>query len=299
MDIKILIHWDADGICSGVLLREYLEENGIKVKKFLVPPLGLFDIDEEIEKELNKDTILFVCDINFSREIFERLKKKAGFIINFDHHLKKENIKGIIDFRKCLPSTTSVLKDFLGLKENFLVKAGVYGDSPVMKGKIKDFSNLLDTGYKLNSRNMVLRTVNFLWKNRNNPDVVFKAKFLKEAKSKLILEVKRIKRLNFILDNGIYIKKFSSKYNLISEIGRFYASLKKYDAVLLVNTGYIKNKWQFYTRNSKENFNIGKIIDFARKKGYNCGGKDTVMGAIIPYKNGEKFLEETLERLKG
>ena len=125
MDIKILIHWDADGICSGVLLREYLEENGIKVKKFLVPPLGLFDIDEEIEKELNKDTILFVCDINFSKEIFERLKKRAGFIINFDHHLKKENIKGIMHLR-ILSDKKPTIRDAMKIIELLVIMYSLF-----------------------------------------------------------------------------------------------------------------------------------------------------------------------------
>ena len=104
-----MTHWDADGLCSAVLLRRYLENSGFKNIGFLIPPLGEFGIDKSIKKELTSQTVLFVCDLNFGKKIFDFLTSKTAMVVNFDHHNRKEKLKDVLDFSASLPSATPPL----------------------------------------------------------------------------------------------------------------------------------------------------------------------------------------------
>ena len=295
----ILTHWDADGLASAVILRNWLEKSALKPVDFLIPPLGSFSVDEDVMGKINKSTVLFVCDFNLPESEFLRLSETAGLVVSFDHHIKKERLKGIIDFRKQLPSATEVLRDVLNLPSDFFVKVGLAGDSPTAKGKIKNFANLLDVAYKANSRQLVLRVLRALWKNKKNPEKMFELNWLLEKRERIKKEVSKIKKIKGKVISGVLVKHFATKYNVISEAGRALASTGKWKAVILINYGFFRDKTQFYARVPSGGINMAGFINRAKGLGYNCGGKRDVAGAIVPARKIEAFVELCIKFLRG
>ena len=95
--------------------------------------------------------------------------------------------------------------------------------------------------------------------------------------------------------DGVQVKRLDTPYAIISQVTRRLAWDSGNDTIV-VNTGFFDDQDQLYSRSLT--VDMYHLIERAKKKGYNAGGKKDVIGAIIPKTETEKFLAETIEYLK-
>jgi len=292
----IIHHWDCDGICSAALLKGIIESE-------LFVPNDFFLNDEEKKyiKKRNPARIYLVDialpdrDINFLKNVSE--------LYVFDHHKRKEREKNFyIDENS--PSTTFIIKKQYKLKEDFLPVLGAVGDKEekILDTKYKkdvenvleryniDFSQLLkiakllDSNYVLNDFEAVKESVDFVLKNKNNPETILYDEKLNKNLEKIEKEIKN--NLNYSIENNFVLCEIKTEYRIISKIARIL--FKKYPNknILVIN----RKTGNIYVRSKKD---LSFLIENAKKK-YLAGGKRDVCGIILP----ENEINEYVEKIK-
>ena len=88
----------------------------------------------------------------------------------------------------------------------------------------------------------------------------------------------------------IFILKINSRYYIISRVGRRISDKNPDKITVIVNTGFFRDFDQIYIRTNNYPINITEVIEYSVSKGYTAGGKDDVMGIIIPKIDTESFL---------
>jgi hypothetical protein len=98
-----------------------------------------------------------------------------------------------------------------------------------------------------------------------------------------------------VLGRVVY-KEFSSPYYIISRVGRMISS--RYDGYLtiLVNKGFFRDRDQVYIRANGIEFDYRGFIRYALDMGYAAGGKEGVMGVLVPKGETNDFIEYILGR---
>ncbi len=298
----IIYHWDTDGICSASLLYDKYDE-------LFLPKIGnYFLTDKEIEeiKEMGQNEICIV-DFALNEDSLKKLKKIAKIKI-IDHHLTKkidgiEYINPIIEGKdeQKYPSSSWIVNEYLGNKENLLAFLGVVGDweKRIIKTrfykKLKKFMEnnkikfeemlemvkLIDSNYKVGDIEEIKRAV-YILKDMDKEEILNNKKW-KKNKEMVDNEIEKAlngkeKRIGKIL-----IKEIDCKYNVISSVAR--KLWEKNEYVIVINKGYFKNDCQIYVRGK----NIFSLVKLTKK--YVYGGKKNVIGAIIPKKECNEFVK--------
>ncbi len=327
LDLKdkglLIHHWDTDGICSASLLLDFFGKDKIKN---ITPTIGNYYLtDSEIDK-IKKEgyDFIIIADISIPEENILKLKKRTkAEIFIFDHHLQEE-IKEVFHYNpiikgekpKRYPSSTCVINEYLKNPLNLLAILGAIGDigekiknneyifpeieAYLEKTGIKfenllDIVDLIDSNYKVGKKENVEKAVFFLLKNKNSPNKILENEEWNENLNNLKEEIeKNIEITPAYEDDGIVLKKFHSKYNIISTITRDLAWSKGKIAIVM-NKGFFEDEDQIYIRNGK---NLEEILEKARERGYSAGGKKEVIGIVLPKEETEAFLSKILEELK-
>jgi hypothetical protein len=95
--------------------------------------------------------------------------------------------------------------------------------------------------------------------------------------------------------NNTIFKEINTPYNIISTVTRKLA-WNSGKNVIVVNTGFFHDQDQVYVRS---NNNLKKMIERAKAMGFNAGGKNEVLGAIVPKKKRQPFVKEIIDFLEG
>jgi single-stranded DNA-specific DHH superfamily exonuclease len=119
----------------------------------------------------------------------------------------------------------------------------------------------------------------------------------KKNLEQLRMEEKRIEGQTKLEKNGILLYKFSTKYDVISKLARDFVWRKRKRLVVLVNLPPNKDSAQIYCRGNSKLLNSKKLIELARKRGYSAGGKEDVVGIVLPKKDEEIFINEIFDSL--
>ena len=316
--ILIIHHWDTDGLCSGALI---LEQLGDRKAETWTPPLGTFYLTQEhIEYAKGFDNVI-ICDMALPAENVKAVAESAK-VIMFDHH-HQTPIEGITHINPVAhgasgsdyPSNTWVIKEKLGLPLRLHIILGFIGDR---EQKIKDnppfwalvqeymaennvsFDELLelvyriDSSYKVGDRDSVAEAPHLLREYKTREDILGNQKWETNLED---LEIK----LNKVLADapemidGVQLKRLDTPFAIISQVTRKLAWGLGKDTVV-VNTGFFDDQDQMYSRSQTVDYH--DLITRAKERGFNAGGKKDVIGAIIPKKETESFLEETLDYIK-
>ena len=316
--VLLIHHWDTDGICSASLILDHLRREDIVT---WTPPLGTFYLSDEDIKMAQGYPNVIICDMALPAENVQRIAEKSS-VTMIDHH-HQDPIEGIVHINPVAkgvsgeeyPSNTWVIKEHLDLPISLKIILGFVGDR---EQKIKDnppfwdilkefmartgveFDELLelvyriDSSYKVGDRKSVIQAPHQLRKYNNKEDIMKN----NEWKNNLIkLEEKLEKVLSEPPEeiNGVQVKRLDTPYAIISQVTRRLAWGTGKDTVV-VNTGFFPDQDQLYSRSNK--VDMHRLIEQAKKHGYNAGGKKDVIGSIIPKKDTEKFLSETIEYIK-
>jgi len=320
--VLIIHHWDCDGLCSAALLHRYLGKINKDINiEFYLPKIGYYCLAEEDYKFIKgkKLDIIFIVDYALSKGDILELRKIAKDIYLFDHH-RQEKINEVnhinpftednlnsLDF----PSAGWVINKYFGKQQEILSILGSIGDqeekvknNKVVK-KIIERYNLtffdctkivknIDSNYITNNKDGVYWTISFLVdENKNIKSLLDYKKFIGNN-IKIEKEINRILNNDIEIDNNrkVIIKKFSSNYNIISNIARELSKKFPEHLVIVINdNGKISN---IYFRRKKMNINLMPIIDFSHQQGYNCGGKEEVVGVFVPEKKSYKFIKNSV-----
>ncbi len=307
MENLVIHHWDTDGICSATILLKNLDGRA----KTVTPRIGnYFLTDDEIE-EYSTYKKIYIVDIALPENNVERLTSNAKVTI-FDHHSQKP-MKGIDHInpvaygasQEDFPSATWVLKEYFNKEEDLLVILGIVGDN---EHKIKDNKRfhdivqrfckrqsidfdeliqavyLIDSNYKLGDREKVERLPKIIGKMDieeilANEEWNNNIKKLNEEIERIMNDMKSIRRKDSML-----LADINTPYNIISTITRKIA-WSTGENVIVINRGFFEDRDQIYVRSSK---NLNNLIGKIKQQGYNAGGKESVMGSIVPKdKTGE------------
>ena len=304
---KLLIHhWDTDGIASAALLlsKESMDN--------MIPEIGNYFLTEEEIKKSSKYKEIYIVDFALNEDSLKRLIEFANVTI-IDHHLTKKidgatYINPILDGKseEDYPSASWIVNEYIGKEENLLAFLGAVGDweEKLMKirfyKKLEKFMNaknlkfkelhemtyLIDSNYKIGDKKGVEKAAIELAKNGDAASYTLNNKKWHENMKIIEREIENAINADEIKKGNALIKEINSKYNIISTVARKLSSKEKY--VIIVNKSYFPDKAQLYVRGN----NVSFLIEKARKKGYIAGGKKDVMGAIVPLRSIDEFIEK-------
>ncbi len=303
----LLHHWDTDGITSAAI---YIKLDG--EDNLFTPKIGNFYLDSEDFEVVKKADKVVILDMNLPDAV--KLCKYADVYI-YDHHraskveCAKEHYNPYL-MGMMYPSCTTVLMERFSYKPDYLVALGIIGDKGPGAKKIEEWKivekvmssenlregelqlavELLDSSFKLNNRDEVVENVHLVLQG------------IKEVleNDKLHTNLEYIsKEIEMWSDRAEYMGNYMflemrSPYMIISAVTRRIAWSRKKPAIVV---NHKDDRDEFYIRFPNNEHSALPLIELAKKRGYNAGGKDEVMGAILPPGKSKEFVKEVLEVL--
>ncbi len=315
MTTLIVHHWDTDGICSASLVASILEYLGESWKN-LTPPIGLYEFDDRIWREIEGATDVFVVDLNVP-EIVQRIDRKVIFI---DHHVQPKILKHNVEHvnpiiegssEKEYPSASWVVSDYFSLW-SYLSTLGAIGDvgRRVFDWNKKAMELLAEYGLKKEDGMKLSSLIDSNYVVMDRRGVEYAVRVILESEPKELLENERwLRNLSRIerevwraLNNVERSKKFTkiefkSNLNIISKVARKAVWVMGYDVVLAVNRGFGEDG-QIYLRINPKlagSIDIPKIIEELKSRGFNVGGKREVLGLVCP----KERIDEAVRIIEG
>ncbi|KAA0004489.1 single-stranded DNA-specific exonuclease [Euryarchaeota archaeon ex4484_162] len=315
----IIHHWDTDGVCSAAMLLNHLRE--YRLDNFTPQISNYFLTMDEIRRCKGYDFVI-IADMALPEENISQISKNSHVVI-FDHHLQNPlgfvqhfNPVAMGDKPDRWPSATWVVKDFFGGKVDVLTVLGIVGDNEnkirennVFNQVISDFCRennvsfedllkmvyLIDSNYKVRDKEEVERIPHVLKDNMARVEKIILGN-RKWNENFLLLEdeIKKLLENKDLLserDNVLFME-MKTPYVVISTVTRRLAwSTGK--NVVVVNHGFFDNSDQVYVRSN--NLSLNNLIKRVKSYGFNAGGKNNVMGAIVPKNKTDHLLEEVFD----
>jgi hypothetical protein len=234
----------------------------------------------------------------------------------FDHH-ETFPIEGIEQVNPVVtekrpddfPSAGWVINDYFGEPQEILAAIGVVGDkedlaepfvSKILKENnlnmrlARQIVSLIDSNFMMNKRTAVREAVLTIEK-MSDIGRVLEFDEWKENLKILRRELREEMDDGSMKNGGNYlVKELKSSLRIIPKVTRKLS--KKYPKKLIVvinrNDEKIDN---VYFRRREMDVDLGSVVELARSKGYNSGGKQEVAGVYVPKDKTDKFVKEALE----
>ena len=304
----IVHHWDTDGITSAAI---YIRIHG--EDELFTPKIGNFYLDAEDFERVKDSEKVTILDMNLPEA--ERLCDYAEVYI-YDHHratrveCAREHYNPYL-MGVMYPSCTTVLMERFSYPPDYLVALGILGDKGPDAKKIEEWKivekvmhheklsldalllavELLDSSFKMNDRKEVIDNVHLVLKGIR--DVIESEKLHRNLEF-ISREIETWSRK--AEDRGKYMYlEMRSPYMIISSVTRRIAWGMKKPAVVV---NHKDDRDEFYIRFPNSESSALHLIEMAKSLGYNAGGKEEVMGAVLPRGKGKEFASQILEVLK-
>jgi single-stranded DNA-specific DHH superfamily exonuclease len=311
--VLIIFHWDKDGVSSAALITQYLEKFGKFDIQYAVPEIGTYHIPRIRRKDFS---IVFIVDYSVPEQDITGLLKLVNVpIVIYDHHLrdpiKVDNVyyynpvaEG--DSGMNWPSCTWVLKEMLDIEMSDIVLLGIAGDMEdrFIPGGFKRFpkiesyldrgdrdyldyvnaKDLIDIHYKANDRDAVSKMPLEILRLKGDPVKIMDQQDWCERQRSHFMELRGIligKEPQEIVDKiGVYY--INTDKDIISTVTRRLSAGTKDSYVMVINTGFFKDKAQIYVRQAGKNKESVEIFkNMAESLGAQAGGKEDVAGIIM------------------
>jgi hypothetical protein len=273
----------------------------------------------ELGNCVDNDFIIIV-DLSLPVTNIEYLKDRTQVLI-FDHHLG-DIIPGVFHHNPVIkdgdpehyPSTSWIVNDYLSQEPNLFAFLGVIGDHEYNvehngylypnlvayceknKCTLDDLMNmagLIDSNYKIGSKQAVENAPYVLF-DVTDPFDIFKIQTWQQNRQLLEHELEQqLKNPGKTIDD-IIVKNINTPYNLISTVTRTLAWKYQKDTIV-INTGFFDDENQLYARSVHTD--MQPMIRRGKQRGYKCGGKKEVLGAIISKSETDGFVKELLTYL--
>ena len=322
--VLIIHHWDTDGICSTSLLKDELK--GAEVKN-RVPRIGSYRVSQRILDEAadNWDAII-VVDIRLPNEDFKTIQEVADCkVLLFDHHLGKTP-SGVVRLQPAheetipsvWPSTSWLVKETLGLPPSLRSMLGVVGDRGSIelaegherdeamqflsnKGldekDLREITDLLDSNSRVGEESLVEEAVAEVSRLGENARALLTHPVWTRNARNLEIEICRQLEPPSEAYDGVAVKKFDSRFDIVSAVARKLAWSGRWRVVVAANEGFLPDQEQVYVRRGTDTIDAPAIIEMAHQRGYSAGGKEEVVGIVVPKSHADEFLQQLVSKL--
>ncbi len=303
----IVHHWDTDGIASAAM---YIKLHG--EDELFTPKIGNFYLDAEDFEYVRKAARIVILDMNLPEAT--RLCEHAELYI-YDHHRAAKVECAREHYNPFLlgmnyPSCTTVLMERFSYEPDYLVALGIVGDKGPDAQKIPEWyivenvmkkesitlndlllaAELLDSSFRMNKRDEVVDNVHLVLHGIHE---VLEEESLHRNLELISREVELWTRR--AEDRGRYMYlEMQSPYMIISAVTRRIAWGSGKPALVI---NHKSDRDEFYIRFPNGEYSALNLIQKVKRLGYNAGGKEEVMGAILPKGEGSRFASQILEVL--
>lgn len=315
----LMYHWDTDGIACAALFLDYIKEVSPDTEVVLMHPTinNYFLTEREFTHvdALDVDGML-TTDINYPLDVIERLERLVPNVFVFDHHSQTANIDrpGMQDTE--YPGCSMMVNDYLMKPLSLTAVLGMVGDQedrikertdffPQIEEMMKEhdlsfddvqqITKLLDTMYIVGESEGLEYAIELL---RKDPKAALTDERLLANEKRIHEEYSRecAKEMKD-LGTGMLYMRIESDLSLISEVTR--AKAKEHPDNIIITDQSWGELASFYVRRRNAPIDLGIVVDAAREKGYNAGGKPEVAGVVIPTADLDTFRSEVEALIKG
>jgi oligoribonuclease NrnB/cAMP/cGMP phosphodiesterase (DHH superfamily) len=315
---KVLLvhHWDTDGLASAALLLDAIAEWSPATQVVLMHPTinnyFLTMTEYEYADSVRPDLIV-VVDLNFPLDVFEQLEKVAQVFV-FDHHVQTAKIDRPGLQSVVYPGCSMLLNDYLMKPLSLVGVMGMVGDQedrikdrsdfyPQVEEMMKQYdvtfdeilwmTKFLDTMYMIGDDEGLVYAIELL---RTNPAGAL-------TDERLLNNHKELSEaLNEVLSQpmqeiGPFIRylPIQTDYSLTSEVTR--AKSRQYPDEVIITDQVRGEDATLYVRRRRAPIDLSCVVDLARKKGFNAGGKPEVAGVVLPSRALDAFRQEVVALL--
>lgn len=314
----IIHHWDTDGLCSAAELLNYCQKRwpDKKIDTF-VPTITNYYLTEQQYTYLQKQGYDFVmtCDINFQADTINRLAElfpKQAFI--FDHH-HQTPYTNVHYYNEPYPSCAAYICAALQQPYSLTAVMAIVGDReesiqkdpkfyPIVQegmaehgltfSQLLDVRRLIDSNYIVEDYAGMITTIELL---RHDPlavltDVTLQSNVQRMGNEIDILTTVTPKQVtDLIMEFTI-----NTHMNLLSQMTRHWS--RQYPDNIIITHQFQHEQYNCYMRRRTASVDMRSMISYARSLGLNAGGKEEVVGIIIPDGKFDYFFPKLVDQLK-
>lgn len=319
-EVLIIPHWDIDGIASAAMVIRHACPDA----EIYIPPIARYQIPEDELWQVSGMRPVLLLDLSIGRSEVEKILRASGsrVIIVDHHHCAEAQPSGVAVYGRdgADPSNTLLLSRLLGLEQpSLLVALGIVGDvgdrglgeeeAKIVKEvcdrhgitleDLRTICRLVDANYIVGDRLAVKDAIYELVIHGEEPSSLLENPLWRRRLRMVDEEVARVLSEGHEVVGNVVLKRFSSRFCVISRVGREVAKQNPDRVCIVVNTGLFDDVDQVYIRTMRDDVDIRPLIEEALRRGYVAGGKREVMGALVPKAETEAFVEEAVRRLGG
>lgn len=314
----IIHHWDTDGIVSAALLLTYLHEHypDKKVELF-VPTITNYYLTEEQFAYFKQQGYQFAltCDINFPEETVNGLAETfPNQTYMFDHH-HQTPYTNVHYFNEPHPACASYINDLLGFSNTIQSVIAIVGDreeaiqqdatyfprvQEVMEKYGLTFTQLLEARQLIDSNYIV----------DNYAGMADTVQLVKDDPLAILTDVRLRENVTTInetlghiteqeptkLSDLVYYFEIDSPFNILSHATR--ALSRQYPDKIIFTRHFKNDQYTCYVRRRDVAYDMTNMIAYARGLGLNSGGKEDVVGIIIPKEQLAEIFPKIQAQLK-
>lgn len=313
----VIHHWDTDGLVSAALLLNYFAEHyPTKELHTFVPTITNYYLTADQYNFFQKQSYNFAltCDINFHEDTVNKLAKHfPGQVYMFDHH-HQQPYKNVHYYNEPSPACASYISDQLGLPNNLQAVIAMVGDKEeaiqsdkihypkveammtehgVSFSQLLEMRRLIDSNYIVDDYEGMQETIHLL---RYDPLAILTDVRLLDNISKIDTTLHTyLEQQPEKLTDLVYYMEIDNSYNLLSQLTR--ALSRKYSNKIIFTRQYKNEQYNCYIRRRDFDYDMRDMITYARSLGLNAGGKDDVVGMIIPRPRLEECFPKIQKKL--
>lgn len=303
----IVHHWDTDGMVSAALLLNYFAEKyPDKQLDIFTPTITNYYLTEQQYLEFQTKGYQFVltCDINFQEDTVNKLAEIfPGQTYIFDHH-HQTPYTNVHYYNEPHPACASYINDLLGSPNNLQAVIAIVGDreeavqqdeefyprvQEMMEKHSLSFTQLLDarrlidSNYIVDDYEGIRETVHLL---QHDPEAVMTDVRLRDNIQRISDTMQAVMAEDpAVLSDTVLFKEIDTPMNILSHVTRNIS--RTYPDKIIFTKQHKGNQVTCYARRRDLlDVDMRDMIAFARDLGLNSGGKEDVVGIILP---DEKF----------
>lgn len=315
--LLLLYHWDTDGLACAALFMKHVETVSPATEIVLMHPTinNYFLLEHEYAfiRDAAPD-VLLTTDINFPVDVIEKLESIVSRVFVFDHHSQTVGIQrpGVQD--PSYPGCSMLVNDYLMQPLSLVSVLGMVGDQeeriqedarfyPQVEEMMKQhqltfeqvlrLTKLIDTAYIVGDTTGLEYGIQLL---TSHPIAALTDARLLKNETAIRKELDRECAIPpQEVAPHVLFTPISSRMNLISEVTRTLS--RAHPDALIVTMQKRTHDASVYVRRRNLSLDLGVIVDFARSRGYNAGGKPEVVGIVLPLEHADTFTKDLFELL--
>lgn len=314
----IIHHWDTDGMASAALLRSYFSTHFPDKKiELFVPTITNYYLTDEQYLYFQQQGYQFAitCDINFQKDTVDGLAKTfPGQVYIFDHH-HQAPYTNVHYYNEPHPACASYINDILGFPNTLQSAIAIVGDKeeaiqqdtefyPRVREMMAEYHltftqmlearRLIDSNYIVDDYEGIAETVHLL---EHDPAAIFSDVRLQDNIERINSTMAELsaKTPETLSDKVVYME-IDTPMNILSHITRNLS--REYPDKVIFTRQHKNGQVTCYARRRDlEKVDMRTMIAFARELGLNSGGKEDVVGIIIPDETMNEFFPKVQQRL--